>query len=182
MGECKQIGRVRVNYFVGTTQGVPMDGVRVKSNARKNGSGVTCAARSILLLVPPLAKGTAAAIFVERDEEDAVEFSAEAGWNNNEGSPPASDSLIKSYGEDFVSKLNVLLGVGDVGPVFEDGLLSAHGFDERGDLIGAVFREELRRGVRIAAFPRVAVSIQPGGEGMWGHAHVTARGYTKKVG
>jgi len=97
-----------------------------------------------LLLVPPLAEGMAAAIFVEGDEEDAVEFGLQAGRNYDEGSPPAGDAVLGSYGENFVSKLNVLLGLGDVGPVFEDGLLSAHGFEERGDLISAVFGEEAR--------------------------------------
>lgn len=135
-----------------------------------------------MLLVPPLAEGTAAAIFVERDEEDAVEFSVEAGRDDNKGRPPAGDSVFGSYGENFVSKLNVLLGLGDVGPIFEDGLLPAHGFEERGDLIGAVLREKGRGGLRIAAFPSMAISIQPGGEGMWRHAHVIARAYTNNVG
>jgi hypothetical protein len=117
--------------------------------------------RSILLLVPPLAEGTAAAIFIQRDEEDAVEFSVETGRHNNKGRPPASNSLLGSYGENFVAKLNVLLGVSDVGPIFEDGWPSAHGFEERGDLIGAVFREKVRGGLRVAAFPRAAVGIQP---------------------
>jgi hypothetical protein len=135
-----------------------------------------------LLLVPPLAKRTAAAIFIERDEEDAVELSVEAGRNNNKGRPPASNSLLGSYGENFVSKLNVLLGVSDVGPIFEDGWLSAHGFKERGDLISAVFREKVRGGFWVAAFPRAAVRIQPRCECLCCHAHVTARAYTKKLG
>ena len=116
---------------------------------------------SVLLLVPPLAEGTAATIFVERDEEDAVEFGLESWRNDDKGSPPVGDSLFRSQGENFISKLNVLLGVGDVGPIFEDGLLSAHGFEERGDLIGAVFGEEVRGGLRVAAFPRAAVGMQP---------------------
>jgi len=114
-----------------------------------------------LLLVPPLAEGTAAASFVEGDEEDAVELGIEAGRDDNEGSPPAGDAVLGSYGENFVSKLNVLLGLGDVGPVFEDGLLSAHGFEERGDLIGAVIRVEVSGGLRVAALPRLAVGMQP---------------------
>jgi len=77
----------------------------------------------------------------EGDEEDAVEFGLKAGWNNDEGSPPASDSLLRGHGEDLVSKLNVLLGLGYVLPVVENGLPAAHRLDERRDLIGAVFRE-----------------------------------------
>src|SRR5260370_9545134 len=100
-------------------------------------------ARSNLLLVPPLAEGMATAIFVERDEEDAVESGLEAGRNNHKGSPPAGYSVLGSYGENFVSKLNVLLGLGDVGPVFEDGFLSAHCLEERGDLACAAFRLEV---------------------------------------
>ena len=128
-------------------------------------------ARSNLLLVPPLAEGTAAAIFVERDEEDAVEFGLEAGRNNNKGSPPAGDSVVRSYGENLVSKLNVLLGLGDVCPVFEDGLLSAHRFEERRDLVGAVLRVEVGGGLRVAALPGVAVGFQPVGECMRRHGH-----------
>ncbi len=122
---------------------------------------MTRAARSSLLLVPPLAEGMAAAIFVQGDEEDAVEFGLEAGRNNNQGSPPAGDSVLGSYGENLVSKLNVLLGLGDVSPVFEDGLLSAHRFEERRDLVGSVFRVEVGGGLRVAAFPGTAVGIQP---------------------
>src|SRR5260370_33269189 len=116
-------------------------------------------ARSNLLLVPPLAEGMATAIFVERDEEDAVESGLEAGRTNQKGSPPAGDSVLGSYGENFVSKLNVLLGLGDVCPVIEDGLLSAHWLEERGDLIGAVFREKVGGGLRVAALPGAAVGI-----------------------
>jgi len=83
----------------------------------------------------------AAAIIVEGDEEDAVEFGLKAVWNNDEGSPPAGDSLLRGHGEDLVSKLNVLLGLGYVCPVVENGLPAAHRFDERGDLVGAMFRE-----------------------------------------
>src|SRR5260370_35521695 len=94
-------------------------------------------ARSNLLLVPPLAEGTAAAIFVERDEEDAVEFGLEAGRNNNKGSPPAGDSVVRSYGENLASKLNVLLGLRDVSSGFEERFISSHRFEERRDLGGA---------------------------------------------
>ena len=83
----------------------------------------------------------AAAIFVERDEEDAVEFGLEAGWNTDEGSPPPGDALFGSQGEDLVSKLNVLFGLGYVCPVVENGLPATHRRDKRCDLIGAVFRE-----------------------------------------
>src|SRR5260370_21536759 len=121
-------------------------------------------ARSNLLLVPPLAEGTAAAIFVESDEEDAVEYGVEAGRNNNKGSAAAGDSVVRSYGENLVSKLNVLLGLGDVCPVFEDGLISAHRFEERRDLVGAVLRVEVGGGLRGAALPGVAVGFQPVGE------------------
>ncbi len=131
-------------------------------STRENGSGQPAiTARSNLLLVPPLAEGMAAAIFVERDEEDAVEFGLEAGRNNHKGSPPAGDSMLGSYGENFVSKMDVLLGLGDVSPVFEDGFPSAHRFEERGDLIDAVFRIEVGGGLRVAAFPGMAVGIQP---------------------
>ena len=139
-------------------------------------------ARSILQLVPPLAEGMAATIFVEGDEEDAVEFGSKAVWNNDEGSPPASDSLLRGYRENVVSKLNVLFGLGYVRPVVENGLLGADGFEERGDLIGAVFREQVCGGLRVAACPRATVSIQPGCECIWRHAHVRARGYTKNLG
>ena len=108
----------------------------------------------------------AAAIFIEGDEEDAVKFGLEAGRDNNEGRPPAGDATIGSYGENFVSKMNVLLGMGDVDPVFEDGLLSAHGLEERRDLISAIVRVEAGRSLRIAAFPGAAVSIQPIVEGL----------------
>ncbi len=124
---------------------------------KKNGGST----RSILLLVPPLAEGMAAAIFVERDEEDAVEFGLETRRNNNKGSPPARDSVLGSYGENFVSKLNVLLGLGDVCPISEDGLLSAHWFEERSDLVGAVFREKVRGSLRVVTLPGVAVGFQP---------------------
>ena len=129
-----------------------------------------------MLLVPPLTEGMAAAIFVERDEEDAVEFGREAGRNNNKGSPPAGDSTIGSYGDNLVSKLNVLLSLGDVGPVLEDSLPPAHGFEKRGDLIGAVFREEVCGGLRVAAFPGASVGIQPRCECMFGHALSLAPG------
>ena len=124
----------------------------------------------------------AAAIFVERDEEDAVEFGRKARWNNDEGGPPAGDSVFRSYGENLISKLNVLLGVGDVCPVFEDGLPPAHGFEKRGDLIGAVFGKKVGCGTGVAACPRTTVGIQPGCECIWRHAHVRARGYTKNLG
>ena len=139
---------------------------------KKNGGST----RSNLLLVPPLAEGMAAAIFVERDEEDAVEFGLETRRNNNKGSPPAGDSVLGSYGENFVSKMDVLLGLGDVCPVFEDGLLSAHWFEEWGDLIGAVFREKVRGGLRVAAFPGAAVGIQPIVESLQGYWHGRAIG------
>ncbi len=118
-------------------------------------------ARSILQLVPPLAEGMAATIFVEGDEEDAIELGLEAAWNNDERSPPACNSLLWRCGEDLVSKLNVLFGLSYVRPVIENGLLAAHRFDERRDLIGAVFGEQVRSGVRVAACPSAAVSVQP---------------------
>src|SRR5260370_12972266 len=124
----------------------------------------------------PVAEGTEAAIFVEGDEEDAGEFGWKAGWNNDEGSPPASDSLLRGHGEGLVSKLNVLFGLGYVRPVVENGLLGADGFEERGDLIGAVFREQVCGGLRVAACPRATVSIQPGYEFIWRPAHVHAIG------
>ncbi len=137
---------------------------------------MTRAARSSLLLVPPLAEGMATAIFVERDKEDPVEFGLEAGWNKHKGSPPAGDSMLGSYGENFVSKVDVLLGLGDVCPVFEDGLLSAHWFEEWGDLIGAVFREKVRGGLRVAAFPGLPVGIQPIIESLQRHWHAWPEG------
>jgi hypothetical protein len=158
MGECKQIASAPVNYFIGTFQWSSKE--KSKSSCPRNAGGQPAReARSILLLVPPLAEGTAAAIFIQRGEEDAVELSVEAGRHNNKGRPPASNSLLGSYGENFVSELNVLLGVGSLGPIFEDGWPSAHGFEERGDLIGAVFGEKIRGGLRVAAFPRAAVGI-----------------------
>jgi len=143
-------------------QGLPLRIFASKLHAMSNASAR--GARSNLLLVPPLAEGMAAAIFVERDEEDAVEFGLEAGRNNNKGSPPAGDSVPGSHGKNLVSKVNVLLGLGDVCPIFEDGLLSAHRFEERSDLIGAVFREKVRGGLRVAALPGLAVGIEPVGE------------------
>src|SRR5216683_767177 len=107
---------------------------RIHTIENESGQGEK-GAGSVLLLVPPLTEGMAAAIFVERDEEDAVEFGMEAGRNNNKGSPPAGDSVLGSYGKNLVSKVDVLLGLGDVSPVFEDGFPSAHRFEERGDLI-----------------------------------------------
>src|SRR5216683_6321687 len=148
---------------------------RIHTIENESGQGEK-GAGSILLLVPPLTEGMAAAIFVERDEEDAVEFGMEAGRNNNKGSPPAGDSLVRGNREDLTSKLNVLLGLGDVGPVFEDGLPPAHGFEKRGDLIGAVFREEVGCGLRVAALPCVAVGIQPRCECMFRHALALAPG------
>jgi len=64
------------------------------------------------------------------------------------------DAVFGSYGEDFVTKLDVLLGLCDVGPVVEDGWLAAQGFEERGDLVGGVFGVEVGGGLRVAAFPR----------------------------
>ena|ERR1700675_2219008 len=123
----------------------------------------------------------AAAIFVKRDEEDAIESGLEAGRNTNERGPPAGDSLLGSKCEDLVSKLNVLLRLSHLRPVFENGLPSAQVFDARGNLIGAVFREEVRCGLRVAAFPRAAVGVQPGCERVFHHTHVSAREYTKNL-
>lgn len=114
-----------------------------------------------MLLVPPLAERVAAAIFVEGDEEDAVEFSVEAGRNDNEGSPPFGDSVVGSYGENFIAELDVLLRLSDVGPVIEDGWPAAYGFEKRSDLIGAGFREKVGGGLWVAALPSVAIGMQP---------------------
>lgn len=124
----------------------------------------------------------AAAIFIEGDEEDAIEFGLKAGWDNEERSPPAGDSLLQADGEDLESKLNVLFGLGHVSPIVENGLPAAHRLDERRDLIGAVYREEVRGGLRVVACPRAAVGIKPGCECIWRHAHIRARGYTKNLG
>src|SRR5260370_19617425 len=83
--------------------------------------------RSDLLFVPPLAQGMAAPIFTESDEEDAVKFCLEALRNNHKGSPPAGDSVIGSHCQNLVSKLNVLLDLGDLCPISEYGLLAPHG-------------------------------------------------------
>ena len=99
------------------------------------------AAASYSWCLPPLAEGMAAAIFVEGDDEDAIELSSKAGRNNDEGSPPAGDPLLRGHRKNLVSKLSVLFGLGYVRPVVENGLLPTHRLDERGDLIGAIFRE-----------------------------------------
>src|SRR5258708_5736009 len=171
-GEWKPVARVTGQYLCGKMQGVPIDGGRVKSHKRENGSGEPArGARSNLLFVPPLSEGMAAAIFVQGDDEDAVEFGLKTWRNNNKRSPPAGDSVLGSYGENLVSKLNGLLRLGDVCPVFENSLLSAHRFEERSDLVGAIFREKVRGGLRVAALPGLAVGIQPVGECMRRHGH-----------
>src|SRR5216684_5004748 len=119
------MGITPVNYFVGIFS------KSLHRSHKNQNPQVAKGARSILQLVPPLAEGMAAAIFVEGDEEDAIEFGLKAGRNNDERSPPAGDSLVRGHGEDLVSKLNVLLGLGDVCPVVENGLPAAHRLEER---------------------------------------------------
>src|SRR5712691_79132 len=118
--------------------------------------------RSVLLFMPPFAEGfTEDAIFIERDQEDAIEFGWHAGRNADEGGPPTRDSLLACDGEDLVAEADVLLGLSDMRPVFEDGWPAPHRFEERSDLVGAVFGEQVGCGLGVASFPGAAVGVQP---------------------
>src|SRR3989441_13261362 len=111
----------------------------------------------------PFAEGfTEDAIFIERDQEDAIEFGWHAGRDADEGGPPTCDSLLACDGEDLVAEADVLLGLSDMRPVFEDGWPAAHGFEERSDLVGAVFGEQVRCGLGVTSFPGTAVGVHSG--------------------